>query len=256
MGFSEKVARDALRAHNGDVERAIDSLLSPPSTITTDGGNSGLITSSMSQYSFPEGRSACTFIALAGVQILLPEISETGVNGITPELLEQSIIKGVETYNERHATPSAPENVEHSSPEEAMIHFPEIEWVDETVLQGIMGGSPEMGLLPLLSSLQHDREHMAVVITKPPETVLALLPPSQEDTTLNNFLLMDSHPRSFIAGGNGSYIQTHASLQDLVNSLERIFPPVQLGDDSLNIMYNSFDLYLLRCQEIKKNKAT
>jgi hypothetical protein len=112
-----------------------------------------------------------------------------------------------------------------------------------------------MGFESILSQCQTDgttQPYVAVIITKPPETVLVLLPSLASKAISANhqsFVLLDSHPRpNQLTPHNpsGSYALFHSNLPSLVRSLEEIFPVVDLGSDvneMMVMMYNSFDVY-------------
>jgi hypothetical protein len=61
--------------------------------------------------------------------------------------------------------------------------------------------------------------------------------------------LIDSHPRAAHLGADGSYAKPHPNLVSLLQSLQAIFPPTELGPDipeMMAMMYNSFDMYPLQ----------
>ena len=250
MGFHPSQAQEALAATSGDLEQAVNVLLGGVTVAAQPASQSLLVTCDTSQYSVNHGRSACTCIALMGAALFLQSNQKT----VTSELLNSMVHQGVETYQQ---LPVSGE-VEHLSPEEVLQQHIVEEFkplsLQGGVRQGYLCGQENhpLGLHALLHACQVDasQQWVAVLITKPPETVVVLLPP----TPAGEYILLDSHPRP---GLDTAYARIHSSLQDLVQSLEAIYPVTDLGPDVPEIMaamYNSFDLYpLLWKQEITED---
>jgi len=243
MGFEADQVEEALTVTNGNMDQAVNFLLGGGTTAAAAvPSESSLVLCDTSQYSVENGRSACTCIALMGAALFLASQEKT----VTKELLQNMIQQGVAAYQR---LPSSGE-VEHLSAEEVLQQdiveeFKSFSLLEGGVRQGILSGQADhpLGLRALLQACQTDNNNqwMAVLITKPPETVVALLPPS----TCSEYILMDSHPRP---GLEGAYARIHHSLEDLVQSLEAIYPVTELGPDipeMMAMMYNSFDVYPL-----------
>ena len=269
MGFNEAQARDALTECGGNVESAIDFLLNGGAATPNLTSNSASSTSTdktivmaeISQYSSNFGRSACTSIALTLASRALSELQNTtdpAENVINSLVLSESIMEGLRTYEELLANSSS--GVEHMSVEEILqINIPRspfssMELLSNSPRQGILSPSSDnpMGLQSILSCCQNDasnsQSYIAVVITKPPETVLVLLPPVS-GAAQQRYVLLDSHPRPNNFAPyypSGSFALFHSNMQSLVRSLNQIFPLVDLGSDvneMMAMMYNSFDVY-------------
>eukprot|EP00569_Conticribra_weissflogii_P005862 CAMPEP_0171342234 /NCGR_PEP_ID=MMETSP0878-20121228/13767_1 /TAXON_ID=67004 /ORGANISM="Thalassiosira weissflogii, Strain CCMP1336" /LENGTH=334 /DNA_ID=CAMNT_0011844843 /DNA_START=33 /DNA_END=1037 /DNA_ORIENTATION=- len=314
MGFDLDQSQRALDRNGGNVERAIDFLLSGSGADTSQGGvGSGtaasastappsssaatsIVTSPTSQYSDPSGRSACTAIALTMAHHALKSLrgasssstSSVVGNVITTEFLETSITEGIRNYS---ILKTRKGSVEHSSAEEILVQagnmndknnnnslLSHLKLFENSPRQGILDSHPPsiesmninpVGLYSLLYHCQEDASRsctgcgnfVAAVITKPPETVLVLLPifatnisGSGDSSGYNNdsqsYILLDSHPRpNQHAPHNpqhGSYALFHSDLSGLVGSLKEIFPVTELGPDvpeMMGMMYNSFDVY-------------
>jgi len=137
MGFPVEQARNAMRKTGGDLQMAIDHILSggcnkmvnddPISSLGTVAPRSNtagsMVRGSTSQYSYGnDGRSACTCIALTAADLVAnfdttKKNSESG-SIITTELLDRSIEEGVARYKElRRGLPSS---VEHLSADEVL----------------------------------------------------------------------------------------------------------------------------------------
>lgn len=239
IGFKRDEALAALRSTNGNVEQAADSLLAsrtlPPTGSAT---NSVLpipspIQGSISQYDLPDGRSACSCIALAAASAFL-EAASTGGNStpLSPNFLDSAVQKGHEIYqtwkNSTHTSS------EHTSPEEVLPLFPQLQ----------LEGAIRQGLLPHFEpTLQDcccaDTPWTALVLTKPPETILLLLSSSTA-------WVVDSHSRPPYT--TAAWAQSYTSLSSLCPALQQLFPATHIPDvpDSMMLMYNSFDVYVVR----------
>jgi hypothetical protein len=289
MGFDLSQAQSAIDVANGDVEYAINYLLNHGVEGSANAGdesdrnntNSQSVTlrppihksttieqieGRTSQYSYENGRSACSFIALATASTLLQksdEITTKGIKTVTESFLDESIQNGCQAYagwkQMKHNDPS----VEHTSVEEILQcgqYYTNLALLPGGIRQGILSNEQPLGpssLHTLLLDCQSLTEWICVVMIKPPETILLVLPPSGTtktsslNTTMNTdqrYYLFDSHPRNIEFGTNHAYCRIHMSLSDLVQSVSNIFPITDLGPDVpeyMSSMYNSFDLYAL-----------
>lgn len=249
MGFSENDARAALRKYPGDVNRAINSLFEAPShTEADDSGTNNMVLSEISQYSFPNGKSACTYIALSGALIGLPQLARNeGVsNVINSDFLTQSVLNGVNSYENNKS------DIEHASAEELLqskSSFKESLKLLGHVRQGVISHENDqtqmqMGLGAILRECRLDTSSdqskwLAIIMTKSPETVLIFIPPVSVEQP---YILVDSHPRPH--SSNQAYATFCQSLESLVNEIEKIFSFTDLGpdvSDLMKMMYNSFD---------------
>lgn len=287
MGFPESSARSALDWSSGNMSVALDYLLSgsvddqqqedrkkqhnTPAGRPTDDAIIGrsnntheyIVHSELSQYSLPNGRSACTCIALKAASSLLLNAdlrSDKQVGEISSEVLSDCILEGVQSYQAimEGSSPSA-SIAEHMSPEEVLSKFPgtisdKIEVV--SLQSGVLLSSPPSVTVPsgiydcLANSCYRNKgvnpcSSVGVILVKPPETILILLPPLSSDG--GSFILVDSHPRPPVCAG--SYVHIFPKLEELCGKLSSIFPAVDLGPDvgdMMAMMYNSFDAYVLQ----------
>lgn len=296
MGFSDTDSQNALQLHGQNVEHAINFLLAggapgiggdnPPTESSFASGASTTTTttavhSDVSQYTVPSGRSACTCIALAMAESFLiaaDAAADTGGEGdrannvVSKEFLAAAVHKGVDVY--RSVSGSGGDNggggVEHSSVEEvlnaAARPFASLKGLSGSPRQGLLEAATSeigpMGIHAVMSGCRSDaavdaEKYVAVVITKPPETVLVLLPPPTRASGTASFVLIDSHPRSNQLSPHfpsGSYAILHPTLESLVDSLKQLFPAVDLGSDvneMMAMMYNSFDAYPFQIGKVK-----
>ena len=271
MGFDRDQSIDALDSCGGNIENAIDRLLSG-GTVGGVGGIAGIarqgggnnnandiidcIHCEMSQYSdASHGRSACTAIALVLASKLLYSIaatSNTPEDIIDSDFLCNGIKDGIRLYSAIIIDGRKSDGVEHttveeilqacendgsssssSSSEDYVSIVSTLKQTDEP-RQGILSNSSvhPFGLESILHSCQDKETYIAVVITKPPETVLVLLPP--HCATSPTYILLDSHPRPqqlLPHAPSGSYALVHSTLAGIVGSLKQIFPLSELGDD-------------------------
>ena len=275
MGFDKKSSQQALQFSGGNVERAVECLLSGnniPADSTTTSTNLGItnnsssliVQSDISQYSNPLGRSACTAIALTLASNCIRQLDggTSPENVIDATLLSKSITDGIDLYRELSANNS--NGIEHSSVEDILTActgkensiISSLSLLPSSPRQGILSNSSsnqQMGLEALLSQCQMEssESYIAVVITKTPETVLAILPTQSSAASNTNakFILIDSHPRPQQLSPHfptGSYALFHPTLSSLVASLREIFPITDVGDgvpELMQMMYNSFDIY-------------
>jgi hypothetical protein len=274
MGFDETQSLDALTECNGNVERAIDFLLGggffDDTNVVGSSENhnnesahteTNIIQSDVSQYTDPSvGRSACTSIALTLASRALTELRQGTVEDVINSVfLSDSIMQGLQSYNVLQQNNNS--GVEHLSVEEIlqlstapMQAFSSLKLLLDSPRQGILSSAENpLGLQSILSACRSDarnsQSYLAVVITKPPETVLVLLPPNTASATQQKYVLLDSHPRPNQFAPHypsGSFALFHSDLQSLVGSLAEIFPVVDLGSDvneMMAMMYNSFDVY-------------
>ena len=281
MGFKKSQAQQALALCNGDVDLAVDRILSghisnaasqndesATRSLHSTSTAADIIQTTVSQYSIPNGRSACTCIALQTASTILQGLNncvetQSPKEVITPEHLRSLLISGVGMYNELAKHDTRTTSVEHLSPEEvmnALVTHPNLNLGIKllgSVRQGVLtsSGNSPLGLKQTINECKtaessKENEWMALVITKTPETICIFLPPKncENDSSRHQYVVIDSHPRPGLST-EGCYAAFHASMDDFVSTLENIFPATDLGDDVGEIMaamYNSFDVYPLQ----------
>ena len=318
MGFPEDHARNALRETGGNLEAAINGLLSGGdfgSTIASnpkvfsslsEGASSSdssdadsLVRGSTSQYTYgPDGRSACTCIALT-VADMIANASTTDSDDtiLTTDFLDRTIHEGVARYAKLRSA-FASSSVEHLSADEVLRKDDErtasnasrifdiqlsLAGGGESVRQGALSRDMDypLGMKYVLKGLvddiriqrqqryetssndadnrknsnMHRSPMIFILITKSPETVLLCLPAVVDHTALQRtpnkqkYWLVDSHPRpQLFKGAEASYAKPHDTFESLLESIQQIFPYMDLGPDIPSMMadmYNMFDLYAL-----------
>lgn len=260
MGFAPESVEAALAAANDNFEAALELLMSNAldggaganegggtSAATFDFDATRVIRLESSQYSFDCGRSACTTIACEAATRLLECESLDSMN---EEILSDVLMAGVESYQSGG-------QVEHQACDEVLRRVPKYRRSLEVL-------SEEQGLTTtrhafrevIRSAVDHATSRsapIAIIITKPPETVLVLVFPSsggddddEGDREGRVFHLFDSHPRPEL-GLEGAYLATFGSRGGLCGALRSLFPGVQLDDEGgmdaglAASMYNTYE---------------
>ena len=148
MGFQGLEAQNALQKTNGNVEMAIDRLLSGEGVGSDNSVEDGFISSvgaavssfanatdsvvkgTTSQYSYgSDGRSACTCIALTAAETVANSVVTNEFEMITTELLDRSMEEGVARYVKLRkaltvssgTSSSGSNDVEHLSADEVLL---------------------------------------------------------------------------------------------------------------------------------------
>ena len=262
MGFDAASVSEALRQCNNSLTDALDLLLSskessadsyrPPEN-TLSYNKCKTVHCPTSQYTVVNGNSACTCIALTAASKLLTEIcrphADSIVDDMSSEILSSLVVQGADMYE--IITTENDNGSDHFSPEEVLEKCPFIisEHVKLIGLKScVLSSTTFLTFLRescLKEPLVRNDQYLAIVLVKPPETLLVLLPPQNEIDS--PFILVDSHPRP--PQCEGSYAKFFDDLDDLSVALTGIFPVVSLGqdvDEMMNIMYNSVDGYLFQ----------
>jgi hypothetical protein len=296
MGFNEVQARQALSMCNGNVDLAVDRLVSgmvpsisssniSSSNISSNNANYddpvarlssssikypvSMIQAPISQYSLPDGRSACTCIALETASSLLHHLKINTAADIrqllTANRLQSMLLAGSDFYNslKRTGCGSSDDDVQHLSPEEVLSFLHEneelnllklgnVRLMDGGVRQGIltsggMGDGP-LGLKAVIQGCQSNQEQgqwICVVMTKTPETVCIMLPPPATATATTTIApkattsLIGTKP-DVIDNDSGSNIEQERERQPfvLIDSHPR---PIYGADGSYALFHDSLD---------------
>ena len=277
MGFSEAQVTKALAMTNGDIETALELLLSgafeveeatativPPTPPTSSSPSSStssikLTTLAISQYSFPNGTSACTAIAITTMADLLTKLDNNTICGeasamdFIPRLhneakLSQHVINGIAEYDKYASFSSV--SSEHLTADEFFAATESLWSTIKKLSTASSASNSESHSEPLQRNLSDpdaiasvfreirssstvDRsKYVGVVLTKPPETILVILPPPDTQPSITNndaiYLLFDSHARPQL-GIEGAYFYTTTSELDLIQRVQMTFPVVDLG---------------------------
>jgi UBA/TS-N domain len=303
MGFGEDEAMRALQQSSGNLEYAANLLLMggadggapvgvlggstssslagryndelPGEELEAAEEEDNVVLAAVSQYDLPEGRSACTCIALAVADSMLllqlqqeqgddHSSSRTGSTSScsywSTESLTACLYRGHEIYRhyqqQQQQNGSSTTTTEHTSAEELLPLFPNLQLIDSS--SGAFGAMIRQGLLTddgscwqeLLTTTTDDGPDVstAYIITKPPETVLVYYDHHYNSSSSSSgWWLVDSHcrPPRF----RQAYALRHETWSALQTSLQQLFPATAAipgVSPIMMAMYNSVDVYPLR----------
>lgn len=258
MGFSATAISEALDATEGDVAAAIELLLARKAA--DDESSVQTTCLELSQYSFSDvDTSACTSIACTAVVSILgtinshaPSTSSDSASAVAqlnsdivhkPEYLTSILQEGINRHRILSRTNS------HSGADDFFaVHkdlgsrVRRIGSFQSSLTQGRCFHKMIDDVYKMPSIDQH--KYVGLVITKPPETIAVFLPPTV-GAFEPKFILFDSHSRPE-RGLFGSYVQSSSSKEDIVSSLQTLFPSASVAPGkSLSLMeemYFSFEV--------------
>lgn len=199
----------------------------------------------ISQFSFPNGRSACTCIALQALSTLLPlvatSVDPNPLSSINVDTLSDIIIKGIELYGtieSRYSEHTSVEEVYNACaldsiiPIDNTIQSPLSQEVFQTLINYAITARNKIGV-----------KCVGVVITKPPESICMFL--SIKDDGSTEYMILDSHHRPQL-GIEGGYFYVTTDAKDVIEKLRSLFPPLELdaGASVFEQMYNMLEYSL------------
>lgn len=270
FGFEEGKVRQALAVCNNNFERALDWLLTasndPPQTSETSNistpSNSSTTTSELtildiSQYTFSDsgGTGACTSIALSALLTLLKRLDEGLPIDQEKETLTDAVFTGIQMYSTTKQQIAT--SVAHFTVNEVWETIPALQQDLNTTGDGLQSllTTPTcfqdlFNQIKTLSALS-ETQYTGVILTKPPETILVIIPPNSTNQSSNSlhekrWCLFDSHSRPQL-GINGSYLMTASDPNVIIDHLKTLFPPLRdtgnaFEQDSIwTMMYNSIE---------------
>jgi len=270
MGFSLESSETALTLSDGNVEAALNLLLN--GDIPQEGFNQQqsetqatspilnnpntpsfahgcqVIQSEISQFTYPEGRSACTVISCeAAIKLMETSIQVNNVVNMnfSSSFIQQIIQDGIGIYNQLNQV-----GVEHTATDEIIPLTPRfmnsLKRTSELFvpIQGLL--SDPHGFISLFERASQGSDPtkpLAIIITKPPETILVVKSAVSDGRTCT-WLLFDSHPRPQF-NIHGGYIVEAPTFDHIVTMLTMLFPAVNLDGDLqgslMAEMYNSVE---------------
>lgn len=252
MGFPLDDCRKYVVTCRGDLENTIEMLIMSTKRQPADVAirYSHLFIIDISQYSFSDiGSSSCTSIACHAGLKLLSKLDKAVLDYSNNEFLVDIIITGVERYN---ILRNGGVVSDHFSVDEFLSNSPDLRDSFVTIPKGPVQGqlTTENAFLHLFQSasieVRLQTKYIGIIITKPPETVLVILPPNRSQCQLpNQYFLFDSHPRPQL-GITGAYLQQFDNPEALQYQLLQLFPPFPDSfprrDESFMVsMFNSFE---------------
>ena len=205
----------------------------------------------ISQYTFEElGNSACTSISCVAAAKLM-ETLNAGQNIDDPLILSDVLTEGVNYYASARSNVNGPD---HMSVDEFLVLCHDVNRrllkLNSLPIQGVLEGDyPFTKLLNEAISVANKDLYLSVVITKPPETISIILPPSSTNVnTTKHYYLFDSHSRPQF-GIYGAYLVKCQRIEDLHSRLQLIFPSFEStasSDDYYLSMFNSFEAFIFQ----------
>ena len=238
MGFDETVCSVALQRTNGNLEAAMDMLLSGDIVTGTSSTPSlpaeNITMLQMSQYSLTDrSSSSCTSIAWTFVYSALAAL-KANKSFDNVDSLSEILLEGVSSFE----AVSSLSGGSHLSVEEFLQLIPDQKGTR-------LCGQPTQCLLSernirdFLTNLYErcpveKSFPVGIVITKPPETVAVVI-------SSDKCYFFDSHSRPEY-GIDGAYLVSCASIEGVICRLCLIFPPMEsTGDSMMDMMYGSFE---------------
>ena len=264
MGFDSNSIAIALSRCGGNVEAALDFLLSSSNSfdqfqIEQIEDEDTVIPLSISQYTFSEaGSSACTAIAGSVLKLLLEQLEE-GFLVTNKETLCSAVFSGVQYYQSLPPAQHSHLSVDELGP--LMITLESSDAVFGGPIQGMLSSHRSFEELfdQARSRATSTGKYIGIIITKPPETVCVILPPSDAAAggSVQNegkFIFFDSHSRPQL-GYSGSYMVVSSTQAGIIQRLRAIFPPlpIEFGaaggqNDYMQLMYNMFEGAVFQCR--------
>lgn len=247
MGFEESVCTTALQRSNGNIEAAMDMLLSRDVAIGRSRASTSVAENitmlEMSQYSLTDrSSSACTSIAWTFVSSALAALKAyKSIENV--ECLSEILLEGVSSFE----SVSSSSGGTHLSVEEFLQLIP-------TQKGTRLCGQPRQCLLTernirdfLINVYEQasvvKSSPVGIVITKPPETVAVLI-------SADKCYFFDSHSRPEY-GIDGAYLVSCTDIEGVVNRLCLVFPPMEsTGDSMMDMMYGSFEASAFQLESI------
>ena len=289
MGFEESQVARALKMTNDDAETALELLLSgassgeqkePESTTRTAATETALATTdiakstsaappsssvqsckltslAISQYSFPNGTSACTAIALTTMADLLTKLDTSAISGAVSARdyasslhneakLSEYVINGIAEYDKfasfssvisEHLTAdeffAATESLWSSVKKVSVSDSAGSNSFSEPLQRNLSDSDAIASIFRALrSSTSVDTsKYIGIVLTKPPETIMVILPPPDTPPSITNsdavYFLFDSHSRPSM-GIEGAYFYTTTNEREFIERLKMCFPVVDM----------------------------
>lgn len=246
MGFERVQAEAALAQAQGSVDLALNILLQPPSTTSDtfqDEEEERITILDMSQYSFDGvGASACTAIACQVAASLLQRLRDDAPLH-DEQFLSNCLYEGIHVYNTHMF--SRP----HTNPEEILTeidHFTSQLAPCAPPLQGVLSHPQAFEELfaRARASLLDPSRSCALVLTKPPETITIVIPPTEDGT----YAFFDSHARPQF-GIDGACLATCTSRQNIIMRLTLLFGSAEnyeVESSLMEEMYNSFEAVVVQ----------
>ena len=210
----------------------------------------------ISQYSFPNGSSACTAISsmVLGEFLYRLDVGEVDESMHDPSKLCGYLIESVNEYQKFKDFSKL--NSDHLSVDEFFTSTEHL-WTKLNKIGGFHQANLQDSFVyrNLINSIIpscDSKKHIGIILTKPPETIFIILSPSSGPS--KHYYLFDSHSRPQL-GIEGAYLYSSEHLPDIVKRLEIIFPTLEMhsGESLDNLMYNFIEATVFQSFEPSKS---
>ena len=198
----------------------------------------------ISQYSFGEsGISACTVIACSVVKLFLGKFKSSDNTIPSVSELTTAVEEGITCYR---TLPTATRS--HLSVDElGSFMSGTVQTIGDSPIQGLLTTPNHFqDMFAQARSRADPDQYIAIVITKPPETVCVILPPANLSSEQGKYIFFDSHSRPQL-GFSGSYMVECGDERGLISRLQAVFTPLVLEgggvgqEEYMQLMYNMFE---------------
>ena len=217
--------------------------------------NRTILCEGTSQFTFEDGRSACTTIALeASFQLLKLQHDEESLSlkVSEPDFISKFVREGINQYRSKNTARAG--GAEHQSCQEVLlVNTRYSETLEAINFRQSNATSPNAFYNEMKDALEISKLNgpICCIITKPPETNVVLVHPATSKFPQGHFVVFDSHPRPSLMF-QGAFMIGFNSAEATASFLREVFPTVAgLGDSVMAQMYNCFDLTVLRMKKVE-----
>jgi hypothetical protein len=181
------------------------------------------------------GASACTIIAASATKYMLEQLQQSSSFHFESEILTTLLTDAVIQFNSSHG------GMHHLAVDElGHDFFDKVKLVPNGLQQGLLTNDNAFSTLfqDARRNAVNKSAYIGIIITKPPETIAVILPPSGT----NRYFLFDSHSRPQLGYENAYLIECDNEIE-LISCIDRVIIPFPMDDSDgqLNMMYNMFE---------------
>ena len=240
LGDEEMARLLSIQLNGMHVNRAEQMLLPPPRPI-----GDVIARATCSQFAIEGGRSACTSICLYAAAQLLDRVSET------PSCITTSVLDGYLQYGTMLYSDLYLQHGDHTSVDDLWNHPLYSDIVQPLQRRTVISGtSSQRSYQECLGEARcyahcHDEKSVAVILTKPPETVLIICKDVRHGAP---WFIFDSHGHQF-DNPKKAFVMHYSSLETAAAALHEKFPNIKgLGDTLHAQQMNMFEAHAIVCK--------